>query len=73
MSLFSLPEMLLNAGEVDVGDLEFIQDKVLAGDYFQVSGNINTLNSTVFFEVPSGKTAFLIEAKLSMSTNPTLT
>jgi len=51
-------------GGVDMGDLEFIQEKVLAGDYFQVSGDINNLNDTIEFIVPNGKTAFLIEAKI---------
>jgi len=52
-----------------VGDLEFIQEKVLAGDYFQVSGDISTLNDTIEFVVPSGKTAFLIEAKITIPIN----
>ncbi len=48
----------------DVGDLEFIQTKVLAGDYFQVSGDINAVTNTIFFEPATGKTAFMIEAKI---------
>ncbi len=48
----------------DMGDLEFIQDKVTAGDYFQVSGDIDALNDTIEFIVPNLKTAFLIEAKI---------
>ncbi len=55
---------LRGADEVDMGDLEFIQGKVTAGDYFQVSGDINALNDTIEFIVPNGKTAFLIEAKI---------
>lgn len=47
-----------------MGDLEFIESKVIAGDYFQVSGDINILNDTIEFVVPNGKTAFLIEAKI---------
>lgn len=54
----------------DMGDLEFIQDKVIAGDYFQVSGDINALNDTIEFIPVIGKRAFLIEAKITMSTNP---
>jgi len=54
----------------DVGDLEFIQEKVLANDYFQVSGDINALNSTIEHIIPNGKRAFLIEAKITMSANP---
>lgn len=49
----------------DMGDLEFIQEKVLSGDYFQVSGDINTLGSSIESNpIPVGKTAFLIEAKI---------
>lgn len=58
MSIVSL------GGVVDVGDLEFIQGKVTAGDYFQVSGDINALNDTIEFIPANGKTAFLIEAKI---------
>lgn len=58
------------------GDLEFIQKKVLAGDYFQVSGDIDNLNDTIEFVVPSGRTAFMIEAKIipnNISTNNRIT
>ena len=47
-----------------MGDLEYIQDKVLAGDYFQVSGDIDNINDTIEQIIPNGKTAFLIEAKI---------
>jgi len=56
---------------VDMGDLEFIEGKVIAGNYFQVSGDIDALNDTIEFIVPNGKTAFLIEASLRItSDNP---
>lgn len=66
MSIFGLPLNNFQVAEVsdDMGDLEFIQGKVLAGDYFQVSGDINALNDTIEFIVPNLKTAFLIEAKI---------
>lgn len=64
MTMVSLPNILFQVGEVDVGDLEFIQEKVIAGDYFQVSGDINNLNDTIEFIVPNGRTAFMIEAKI---------
>jgi len=50
-----------------MGDLEYIQEKVLAGDYFQVSGDIDTLNDTIEQIVPNNKTAFLIEAKIMIT------
>jgi len=50
-----------------LGDFEFIQNKVLDGDYFQISGDINNLNDTIEFIVPDLKTAFLIEAKIVIS------
>ena len=59
----------LQAG-IDVGDIEYIEGKVVAGDYWQVSGDINALNDTIEFIVPNGKTAFIIEAKITMTTNP---
>jgi len=49
---------------IDVGDLEFIQGKVVAGDYFQVSGDIDAITDTIEFVPASGKTAFMIEAKI---------
>ncbi|MCH7697003.1 MAG: hypothetical protein IIB73_12085 [Proteobacteria bacterium] len=69
MSIFGLPDLLHQVG-VDMGDLEYIEGKVLASNYFQVSGDIDALNDTIEFIPASGKTAFMIEAKISMSTNP---
>jgi len=59
------------AGET--GDIPFIQGKVLASNYFQVSGDINALNDTIEFIVPDLKTAFLLEAKITMNANPSST
>lgn len=56
---------------VDVGDLEFIEGKVVAGDYFQVSDDINAITNTIEFIVPSGRTAFLIEAKIVITGHTT--
>ena len=71
MTMESLPGTMYQiVGGLDVGDLEFIEGKVLAGDYFQVSGDINTLNDTIEFIVPNGKTAFMIEAKIMNPTHP---
>lgn len=64
MTLFGLPDLLHQVEDEDMGDLEFIQEKVLAGDYFQVSGDINALNDTIEFVVPDTRTAFLLEAKI---------
>jgi hypothetical protein len=52
-----------------VGDLEFIQTKVLAGDYFQVTGAIDAINDTIEYVPATGKTAFLIEAKIVITTH----
>ena len=71
MSMFGLPDLLHQVG-VDVGDLEYIEGKVIAGDYFQVSGDINALNDTISFIPVTGKTAFLIEAKIVSTTHPDL-
>lgn len=73
MSIFGLPLIMFQVPSgVDMGDLEFIQTKVDAGNYFQVSGDINTINDTIEFVVPSGKTAYMIEAKITMNTNPSI-
>ena len=58
-------------GGVDMGDLEYIEGKVLSSDYFQVSGDISTLNDTIEFIVPNGKRAFMIEAKVIPTGNNT--
>jgi len=65
MSIFGLPlnNFQVPSG-VDMGDLEFIEGKVLTGDYFQVSGDIDTVGTTIDFTPGSGKTAFLIEANI---------
>ena len=71
MSIFGLPLYMFQVPSgVDMGDLEFIQTKVLSGDYFQVSGDINAINDTIEFIVPSLKTAFMIEAKIIITGNP---
>lgn len=67
MTMESLPGTMYQIPKVegdDMGDIEYIEGKVLAGDYFQVSGDIDILNDTIEFIVPNGKTAFLIEAKI---------
>ena len=51
-------------------DIAFVEAKVLAGDYFQVSGDIDTLASEIVFVVPNTKTAFLLEAKIVIPTHP---
>lgn len=71
MTMESLPGTMYQIeGGLDVGDFEYIEGKVLAGDYFQVSGDINTLNDTIEFVVPNGKTAFMIKAKIMNPTHP---
>ena len=50
-------------------ELEFIRDKILAGDWFEVSGDINAVNDTIEFIPPSGKTAFLFKAKIVITTH----
>lgn len=69
MSQQGLSIVDLGAEVVDMGDLEYIEGKVVAGDYFQVSG---VLGTTIEFIVPNNQTAFMIEAKITMNTNPTI-
>lgn len=47
-----------------LGDIEFIRSKILLGDVFRVSGDIDALNDTIEFIPANGKTAFLISAKI---------
>ena len=56
--------------EPDVGDLEYIQGFVTAGNYFHVITDISIATNLAEFIVPNNQTAFLIEAKITMSTNP---
>lgn len=48
----------------DTGDLVFLQERILSGNVFDVSGDIDALNDTIEFIVPNGKTAFMVEAKI---------
>lgn len=50
------------AGET--GDLPFLQERILSGNVFDVSGDIDAINDTIEYIVPNGKTAFLLEAKV---------
>ena len=71
MSQALLSILVGTAEDVDMGDLEYVEGKVLTGDYFQVSGDINALNDTIEFIVPNGKTAFMIKAKIIINDHPT--
>jgi len=51
-------------------DIGFIQDRVLTGNYFHVITDISVPANKATFTVPDGKTAFLLEAKITMITNP---
>lgn len=73
MALVGFGDILFQIGGDDMGDLEFIEQKVIAGDYFQVSGDINALNDTIEYIVPNGKRAFMIDAKITMNTNQSIT
>jgi len=45
MSIFGLPLILFKVeDDEDMGDLEYIEGKVLTSNYFQVSGDIDALN-----------------------------
>ena len=54
----------------DTGDLVFLQERILSGNTFEVTGDINALNDTIEFIVPNGKTAFLLDAKITISDHP---
>ena len=54
-----------------ISDLQFIRDKVKDGDWWEVTGAIDTLAAEIAFVPASGKTAFLYSAKIVISDNPT--
>ena len=68
MTMVGLPLILFQV-DAEMGDLEFIQGKVLASDYFQVTGAINAITDTIEYVPATGKTAFLIEAKIVITTH----
>ena len=49
---------------------EFVQQKIVNSEWFQVDGNIDTLASTIEYVPADGKTAYLFEAKVIISGNP---
>ena len=53
----------------DLGDLQFVQDRIKAVEWFQVSGAIDAINDTIEYVPANGKTAVLFEAKIVLSTN----
>jgi len=75
MTMVGLPMNLFEVEGDDMGDLEYIESKVVASEYFQVSGDITggaTIESSI---IANGKTAFMIEAKLTQTdqTFPSIT
>lgn len=72
MSIFGLPLYMFQVPSgIDVGDIEYIEGKVLSGDYFQESGDIDALNDTIEFIPAVSKTVFMIKAKIVISDHPT--
>lgn len=53
-----------------LSEIEFIRDQIKLGNWLEANGSINTLGNTVFLIPAAGKTIFLYEAKIVMSTNP---
>ena len=53
----------------DLGDLQFVQDRIQAGEWFEVSGSIDAVGDTIEFVPDSGKTAVLFEAKVVIDVN----
>ncbi len=48
----------------DMGDIEFIREKVLSGDWICVTGDINAATNVVSYEPATGKTFFVYSAKV---------
>ncbi len=51
----------------DLGDLQFVQDRIKAGEWWEVEGDIDTVGDAIEFIPPSGKTAVIFEAKIVIS------
>ena len=49
--------------------LQFVQDRVKAGEWFEVSGAIDAVGNKITYVPASGKTAILYEAKITMRIN----
>lgn len=56
-----------------MGDLEYVEGKVVSGDYWDISGDINAVTDTIEFVPANGKTALMIEAHVSMTSDNNLT
>ena len=56
---------------VELSDLEFIRDKALAGDWVTVTGTIDAVTNEIAYTPATGKTFFLVEAKVILDDNPT--
>ena len=56
-------------GVIDLSDLEFIRDRIKAGDWWEVSGNIDAVGNKIAFIPASGKTAFMYKGKITMRIN----
>ena len=59
-----------NILNLKLGDIEFIRQKVLDGDWITVTGDINAVNDNITYTPASGKTFFFYDAKITITGHP---
>jgi len=60
----SLPSILFQVGEIDLGDLQFVQDRVDAGEWLEAHGSINAVTNEISIIPASGKTFYAYKGKI---------
>lgn len=56
-------------GGADLSTEEFVRDKILAGDWWEISGSIPAVTNEIVFIPASGKTAFPWSGKIVVNDN----
>ncbi len=69
MSIIGLPLILFTVGDLDLSDLQFIQDRVDAGEWLEAHGAINAVTNDITIIPASGKTLYMYKAKIVPTTN----
>lgn len=64
MSIFGLPLILFQVGEISLSDLQFIQDRIDAGEWLESHGAINSIGNKITIIPASGKTLYMFRAKI---------
>jgi hypothetical protein len=60
----------IKGGTTELSDIEYMAIKAFNSKVVVTTGAINAVTNTISYTVPSGKTAYLAEASIVMTTNP---